>query len=422
MRVFLFEDLGVHGFEPLTLTRPVFDLLCGQSSLAEKHARFFHAPVRGVLVRPCLEGLLRQQSPCLVVNDLPHDTGLTTLVNGRWLPPPGQTEDCSGPGLRMVGEEVAYAVVGRDHLEGCTPDNLDEFLERWQETLPRHEAGGLLFRHLWEMVRQNGEQVLRDWEGSGATPAAAAASPALVGPPEGLVLDPTARLDPLVVADTTGGPVVIGPGAVITAFTRLEGPCCVGPQTQVHGAKVRAGTTLGPQCRVGGEVEASIVQGYSNKYHDGFLGHAYVGEWVNLGAGTQSSDLRHDYGPVTVTVGGRSVDTGQAKVGCFVGDHTKTAIGTLLNTGTNAGIFCSLLPGGLLPRYLPSFASWWNETLTDRADLDELLAAAATAMGRRGRVLTEVHAELYRTVFEQTAAERRRVVREAEKRRLRRGA
>ena len=116
------------------------------------------------------------------------------------------------------------------------------------------------------------------------------------------------------------------------------------PRHAGPGGKIRAGTTLGPDCRIGGEVEASIVQGHSNKYHDGFLGHAYVGEWVNLGAGTQNSDLRNDYGEVTVTVNGRLVRTGQTKVGCFLGDHTKTGLGTLLNTGTSVGVFCNLLP------------------------------------------------------------------------------
>src|SRR5207244_9081729 len=100
-------------------------------------------------------------------------------------------------------------------------------------------------------------------------------------------------------------------------FSRLEGPCVIGAGTHVLGAKIRSGTTLGPQCRIGGEVEASIVHGYSNKAHDGFLGHSYVGEWVNLGAGTCNSDLRNDYGEVTVTVRGQPVRTGLAKVGCF---------------------------------------------------------------------------------------------------------
>ena len=231
------------------------------------------------------------------------------------------------------------------------------------------------------------------------------------------------RIEPLVVADTTGGPVVVAAGAVVTAFTRLEGPCFVGRGTHVLGAKVRAGTTLGPHCRIGGEIECSIVQGHSNKYHDGFLGHAYVGEWVNLGAGTSNSDLRNDYGEVTVTVNGRRIATGMSKVGCFLGDHTKAGLGTLLNTGTSAGVFCNLLPsGGLLPKYLPSFTSWWNAALVENADLPRQLATAATVMARRDAALTSDHAAVYHLLFEQTAAERRRALREAEQRRLRRGA
>jgi hypothetical protein len=187
----------------------------------------------------------------------------------------------------------------------------------------------------------------------------------------------------------------------------------------VYGAKVRAGTSIGPNCRIGGEVEATVVLGNSNKQHDGFLGHAYVGEWVNLAAGTQSSDLRNDYGEVAVTVNGQVRRTGHTKVGCYLGDHTKTGLGALLNTGTYAGIFCNLLPsGGLLPRYVPSFANWWNGLLTDAPDVDALLRTAAQVMRRRGRTLTEVQARLYRHVHEQTAAERRRAVTASEGRAL----
>src|SRR5262249_20302252 len=166
---------------------------------------------------------------------------------------------------------------------------------------------------------------------------------------------------------------------------------------------------------IGGEVEASIVQGHSNKYHDGFLGHAYVGEWVNLGAGTSNSDLRNDYGEVSVAVNGRQVATGRSKVGCFLGDHTKAGLGTLLNTGTAAGVFCNLLPtGGLLPRQVPSFASVWNGALVETGDIDSLLRTADRVMRRRGQALTEAHRALYRTLFEQTAAARRQTIRDAE--------
>ena len=160
----------------------------------------------------------------------------------------------------------------------------------------------------------------------------------------------------MVVADTTGGPVVIGEGAVVTAFTRLEGPCAIGADTHLLGAKVRGGTTIGPHCRVGGEVECSVVLGYANKYHDGFLGHSYVGEWVNLAAGTSTGDLRCDYRPVRVPVDGAEVSTGRTKVGSVIGDHAKTGLGVLLNCGTALGCFAQVLPTGTLaPRAVPSF-------------------------------------------------------------------
>ncbi|HZT82554.1 MAG TPA: hypothetical protein VFA26_20160, partial [Gemmataceae bacterium] len=295
-------------------------------------------------------------------------------------------------------------------------------LETWKQTLPHHPAGGRLVRYLWELVGHNAEQLRLDYQ---ACPGPRGARPALavVGPAELLLIDPTAQIDPMVVADTTHGPVVIDREAVVTAFSRLEGPCYVGPATHVLGAKIRAGTTLGPNCRVGGEVEASILQGFSNKYHDGFLGHSYVGEWVNLGAGTNNSDLRNDYGEVTVTVDGRPVPTGRTKVGCFLGDHTKTGLGTLLNTGTSVGVFCNLLPsGGLLPKHVPSFLNWWNGAVADNADLPRLLRTAGEVMRRRGCALTEVQAALYRQLFEQSAAARRQAVREAVARRLRRSA
>src|SRR5262249_17973449 len=157
-----------------------------------------------------------------------------------------------------------------------------------------------------------------------------------------------------------------------------EGPCHVGPDTQVLGARIRA-SSFGPQCRIGGEVEATIVQGYSNKAHDGFLGHSYLGEWVNLGAGTQVSDLRNDYAPLTVSINGARVETGQMKLGAFLGDHTKTSIGTLINAGSVFGAFCQLLTSGtLLPRDVPSFCRYGQGELHERPDLRQLFTTAAT--------------------------------------------
>jgi len=285
-------------------------------------------------------------------------------------------------------------------------------------------AGGTMIEYPWDLVEHNAAQLARDFIELGLAAKPSATAPvALVGRADRLWLDATARVEPMVLADTTHGPVVIDRGAVVHAFSRLEGPCYVGPHSQVHGAKIRAGTTLGPQCRVGGEVEAVIIHGHSNKYHDGFLGHSYVGEWVNLGAGTHNSDLRNDYGEVSVVIGGESVRTGLGKVGCFIGDHTKTGLGTLLNTGATIGAFCNLLPAGrYAPKYMPAFTSWWNGALCEAFTAEQLFATAEIAMQRRGAAMTEAHRALYASLHAESAAERRRALRESEQRALRRSA
>ena len=151
---------------------------------------------------------------------------------------------------------------------------------------------------------------------------------------------------------------MVGPNVWVQPFTRVEGPCYIGSETQLFRANIRGSVSIGPNCRIGGEVEATIMQGFSNKYHEGFLGHAYIGEWVNLGAITSNSDLRNDYGEVHVPLQGDPVPTGQAKVGCFIGDHTRTGMGSMLNTGTAIGVMCNVLPAGLLlPKHVPSFTA-----------------------------------------------------------------
>lgn len=425
MRVCLFEDALVADLEPLTLTRPAYELLCGCTSLADKQKRYFAASSHGTLVRPYLADLAVTGGP---VNDLDWlREGPVVLVNARWLPPapePDVLQQLDRPCVAVCDGEVAFAVLTPDLLADCSPLTIDACLERWRESLPSRGVAGTMVRYLWDLVDRNGEEIELDaWLTSPERPRRTENLPALVGRADRLLIDPTAHIDPMVVADTTAGPVVIDREAVVGAFTRLEGPCYLGPGTHVLGAKIRGGTSLGPMCRVGGEVECSVLWGCSNKYHDGFLGHAYVGAWVNLGAGTSNSDLRNDYGDVRVVVGGRLIDTRRSKVGCFLGDHTKTGLGALLNTGTSVGAFCNLLPtGSLLPKYVPSFTDVWNGSLKDNADLDSLLTTAAKVMRRRGVALDAMHERLYHRVWEQTASARRQAIREAEARRLRKSA
>jgi UDP-N-acetylglucosamine diphosphorylase/glucosamine-1-phosphate N-acetyltransferase len=280
--------------------------------------------------------------------------------------------------------------------------------------------------YLWDLVEHNPATLCLDLRlfTTHHSPLTTHHSPlTVVGPANQVVIGPDAVIDPSVVADTRGGPVIIDREAVVHAFTRLEGPCYVGQNSQVLGAKIRSGTTIGPNCRIGGEVEASILHGFSNKYHDGFLGHSYIGEWVNIGAGAHTSDLRHDYGEVLVTIDGLRVPTGSAKVGSFVGDHAKIGIGCLLNSGTIIGAFASILPAGkLLPKNVPSFCAVLHGEVAENDDVEALFATAEEVMRRRGIRLTPARMELYRHIHAQSATDRKRTARDAAFRRMRRSA
>jgi UDP-N-acetylglucosamine diphosphorylase / glucose-1-phosphate thymidylyltransferase / UDP-N-acetylgalactosamine diphosphorylase / glucosamine-1-phosphate N-acetyltransferase / galactosamine-1-phosphate N-acetyltransferase len=229
----------------------------------------------------------------------------------------------------------------------------------------------------------------------------------LVGPADRLAIHESARIDPYTVFDTTSGPITLGPNVWVQPFTRIEGPCWIGANTQLFRANLRGSVSIGPTCRIGGEVEDSIVHGFSNKYHEGFLGHAYIGEWVNLGAITSNSDLRNDYGEVHVPLQGIPIPTGQAKVGCFIGDHTRTGMGSMLNTGTAIGVMCNVLPAGiLLPKHVPSFTAVSYGRVAPGFPLHQLFETARTVMGRRGQVFGEALEQMYTQLYDQTRLER----------------
>jgi UDP-N-acetylglucosamine diphosphorylase/glucosamine-1-phosphate N-acetyltransferase len=185
------------------------------------------------------------------------------------------------------------------------------------------------------------------------------------------------------------------------------GPCVVGRGTQLLGGFISR-STIGPHCRLAGEVEECVWQGYGNKRHHGFVGHSVLGEWVNLGALTTTSDLKNNYGTVRVRVDGRDVDTGSTKVGSLIGAHVKTGIGTLLATGASIGVGANLFGGGrFAPKDVPPFG-WWDGSALEEHQLEPFLRTAKIAMSRRGRELGAAEERLLRTTFAATGSDRDR--------------
>jgi hypothetical protein len=281
---------------------------------------------------------------------------------------------------------------GRAGSEPDTPGPLPEVIR-----YPWDLIQGLETRIREDILLRGGTGELRGrWEG------------ALLLDPSGVRLGEGSRLMPGCTVNAETGPVYIDERVTVYPGAYLQGPCAVGSGCVIRpGARI-TGSSLGPVCKVGGEVEESVLQGYANKQHDGFLGHSYLGSWCNLGAGTSCSNLKNTYGTVRVPLHGTPTDTGSLFAGLFAGDHVKTGITTSFNTGTLVGVMAGITGPGFPPKLIPSFA-WGGAQGFETYDLDRALETAARMMGRRDRRLTPVERALLQTVYRLTAPERERL-------------
>lgn len=398
------EDSRWRDLRPLTDILPVPALAFGASSLWERWRRAAGVPLlaieaRGEAMRAWREaptpdaGRLTARDPVLVVN--------AAALPGPWL----EAEAAGGPALllaggRFVAARVEFETVARGLGRGAEFERflLGLSLPTAEVVVPRIEGP-------WHLIEWNAAAIEQDLGARTGAIAGERHPMAAVLQPERVTVEPGARIDPFAVLDARGGPIRIGPRAVVGSHTVVTGPCVVGAGTQLLGGAVGR-STFGPECRVAGEVEECVWQGYANKRHHGFVGHSVIGEWANLGALTTTSDLKNNYGAVRVWVDGRDEPSGVSKIGSFVGAHVKTGIGTLLPTGASIGVGSNLFGGGrFAPKHVPAFA-WWDGERLDEHRLDAFLATARIAMGRRGRELTSADEEALRSLFAATAGER----------------
>ena len=402
-------------FDPLALSRPIWELRCGMTTLGEKLVAKTSATQVACFVPPYMAGAYREQTSW-PVNDPSQLGGDDLLLVDARVQASRLNLAATGPSQVVLGAEgeCLCARIARADLGRLNAESAESLLESAKRALPA--AGGDLptWNYTWDLVLANPAQIVEDFKALGRSGIEGVVEQphALRGSRSDVFIGRGALVHPMVVIDAEHGPVYIDEGAEIHPFTRIEGPCYVGKKSILLGAKCREGMTIGPVCRVGGEVEESIIHGYSSKYHDGFLGHAYVGEFVNLGALTTNSDLKNDYSSVTVTLDGKTpIDTGSIKVGSLIGDHTKTSIGTLFNTGAYVGAMALIAATGKpLPKFIPSFAWFLEGVVTKGFGKRALYETARTAMGRRKREFTAAQEAMWNEIFSITAPERNEAV------------
>ncbi len=397
MKAVVFEDEEFKNLLPLIYFRPVWELRCGAFSLWEKMSRELKDVQRWYFTARTY--LNKYYLPTGSIFD-PDSAGELLLVNGRLL-----MQEGDGAKLNSLKENQAFVQgnsvialrIKEKKLSAYFRDGILQ-TERVLADFPTVEADLRLMDYPWDFIDANGEEIRNDFLAARLGEGGEGKSDDgvhILGK-ENVYLAAGSRVMPGVVLNAEDGPIWIDEGATVMPNAVLEGPLYVGRNSLIKiGAKIYENTSIGPVCKVGGEVEETIIQEYSNKQHDGFLGHSFLGAWINIGADTNNSDLKNNYSEISVYLNGTPVKTGKRFLGLIMGDHSKTAINTMFNTGTIAGINCNIYGAGFPPKFIPSF-SWGGSSGLREYNFDKAIEVAKVVMSRRKVEFTERHLRLFR--------------------------
>lgn len=386
MNYVLFDDPRIRlSLLPITFTRPVSHLRVGILTLAEKWKYWLEEEVSFLT-----QAYLQKKYPLT-------EAKTYLLINGAVCPTDALLAAIQQlqPGEALVKAEQLLAACVEGPVRPEWLDAPETGLRLREFALPL-----TILAELCDIFVENGPQIREDFvlltQGRVSQPITDPHT--VVYNPAGIFLEEGATTKAAVL-NAERGPIYLGKNATVLEGAVVKGPFAMGEGSIVNvGGKMIGDTTLGPYCKVGGEVSNSVVLGYSNKVHDGFLGNSVLGEWCNLGAGTSNSNMKNNYSHVKLWnyAEKRLCDTKRLFCGLIMGDYSKTAIGTLFNTGTVVGVSANVFGAGQPPKYLPSFS--WGES--DKYRLPDAADAIRKAMERRGKELDESSREILDAIFE----------------------
>jgi UDP-N-acetylglucosamine diphosphorylase/glucosamine-1-phosphate N-acetyltransferase len=386
MQIVLFEDHLWSRFLPLVYTRPVGDLRMGMMTMAQRYSRLFNTEVVYETRLP-LRALFAEASAQMQLH-----------VNARLFPTESLMNELKS---MQPGDVLKY---GDTVLARCIDSKGNQ-----SEHLVESKAELNWIQQITDLFSINAMAMKFDFGLLPKNKSIAVLHPSniVIGNPELLFVHESAKVYASTF-NTLEGPIYIDADAEVMEGTHIRGGFYLGEHATLKlGTKIYGATTIGPQCKVGGEVSNSIFYGHSNKAHDGFVGNSIIGEWCNLGADTNTSNLKNNYSNVSIWSYEKAAfaDTGLTFCGLIMGDHSKCGINTMFNTGTIAGVNANIYGGGFPDKHIPSF-SWGGPDGWEVYDPDKAFATIAKVMQRRSQSLTEPIRKLLLQIFADTAHHR----------------
>jgi UDP-N-acetylglucosamine diphosphorylase/glucosamine-1-phosphate N-acetyltransferase len=411
MQICIFEDQKYSNFYPLSYTRPVYELVCGINTLREKIIRTSSGVNVSLHCRKYLEATLKHQYTEMDINIINDKSCL--FINGRVF----ASEDLAGIILEdsedcvyKSGDEIAAVKLSENNLTKIKHNRNDTLNFELFPELPTKKVDMKLYNYLWEMITDNGSEIINDAEALSKDKSGFNSTKDFEGvsfiKAEMIFIKKNVTIKPGVVIDASNGPVYIDENVFIYPNAVIEGPVYIGKDSKIKiGAAIYENVSIGSNCKIGGEVEDAIILPYTNKQHAGFIGHSYVGSWVNLGADTNCSDLKNNYSVVKVKLNNETINTRTQFLGVIIGDYSKTAINTMFNTGTIVGTSSNIFGAGFPDKYIPSF-SWGGTDGLTTYELNKSIQTAKIVFGRRNKEFTTEDEKLLETVFNLTKEER----------------
>jgi len=409
MNICIFEDDKYNNFYPLSLSRPVYQLHCGIYTLAEKIKLSYPKAQYFYHCRQYLQSSLKKQGFKVINSTRLFKSCL--FINGRLIADSKLLNKLTGTktdAIYYYNNELIAAYLSGENLRLVNLNKDSLILEK--NKLKKVKTKTQFMTYIWDFVHYNTKEITNDAKYKhqlGMIKGKVYPGANLIEK-NNIYLGRGSKIKPGAVIDAENGPVIIEKNTEVMSNAVIMGPVYIGPNCKIKaGAKIYEGTSAGQFSKVGGEVEESIIHEYSNKQHEGFLGHAYIGSWCNLGADTNNSDLKNNYSSIVIILNGKKIDTGSTFVGLFMGDHSKTGINTMFNTGTVVGFCSNVFGAGYLPKSIPSF-SWFDAQKGNQTyKIEKAMSVAKKVMARRKVKFSAIDKNIFNEIFNQTKTEKK---------------
>ncbi|MDD5039773.1 MAG: putative sugar nucleotidyl transferase [Patescibacteria group bacterium] len=403
MNLCIFEDEASNKFFPLSLTRPVYELRIGLFTFEERIRLLCKTSTCFYYSRPQFKNVIRSCGKKIFSPTVPLKYCI--FINGRILPSKhfiAKLQKIKNDTLFISNKELVGAVLTGSKIKLAFTQLF------WQKRIAGAKKifiNEKTISSIWQIVKDNDVVIEQDrhFLKNSAHHSNTIFEGAHLLNQKNIYIGSRSIVYPSTVIDAQNGFVYIGNSVTIHSNCSIKGPCAILSGSTINSnAVIGPGTSIGPKSKIGGEVTHTIIQGYTNKQHEGFLGHSYIGSWCNIGAGSSNSDLKNNYGSVSVLLDRIEYNTHQQFVGLFMGDHSKAGIGTLFNTGTVVGIGVNVFGGGITPKYIPSF-SWLNLRGTrEKYKFDKFIKTARIVQKRRGITLSAAETSLLKKIAKVT--------------------